>query len=112
MRRRKTIVEPRWLTWEGDDFPRKIHSDSVVFYLTEHVYLEEDGIAKKALAKQLQQEGIVYSLSEGFRLIDDSLISREGYFFEEGCEEYPTYCSHEDENCEWDATFIEVPYVF
>ena len=112
MRRRKTIAEPRWLTWEGDDFPRKIHSDSVVFYLTEHVYLEEDDIAKKALAKQLQQEGLVYSLSEGFKLIDQGWTSREGYYFEEDDENYPVYCDHNDIDCEWDATFVEVPYVF
>lgn len=112
MKRRKTIAEPRWLTWEGDDFPRKIHSDSVVFYLTEHVYLEEDDLAKKALARQLQQEGIVYSLSEGFKLIDEGWTSRHGYYFDEDDLNYPVYCDNDDPNCEWDATFVEVPYVF
>ena len=110
MRRKKTIAEPKWLTWEGDDFPRKIHSDSVVFYLTEHIYLDQDEIAKKALARQIQLEGLAYSLGEAFKLISDGWISRGGYYFEDDDERYPVY-SDDDALVEWDATFVEVPVV-
>ena len=111
MRRKKTIAEPKWLTWEGDDFPRKIHSDSVVFYLTEHIYLDQDEIAKKALARQIQLEGLAYSLGEAFKLINDSWISKAGYYFEDSDELYPVYCELDDELYDWDATFVEVPVV-
>ena len=111
MRRKKTVSEPVWLVWEGDDFPRKIHSDSVVFYLTEHVYLDSDDMTKKALARQLQREGLTYSLGESFKLIDEGWITRAGYYFEDGDELYPVYCDNDDPDAEWDATFLEVPIV-
>ena len=111
MRRKKTIAEPVWLIWEGDDFPRKIHSDSVVFYLTEHIYLDQDEIAKKALAKQLRLEGVADSLGEAFRLIDLGWVSKGGYYFEDDDERFPVYCELDDELYDWDATFVEVPFV-
>lgn len=112
MRRKKIISDPVWLVWEGDDFPRKIHSDSVVFYLTEHIYLESDNIAKKALAKQIRIEGLADSLGGAFKLIDDGWTSKGGYYFEDGDERYPVYCELDDELYDWDATFVEVPFVF
>jgi hypothetical protein len=112
MRRKKAILEPTWLIWEGNDFPSKFDSESVVFYISEHLYLDEDNVAKKSLAKQLQLEGIVDSLSEGFKLIDSGNLSRAGYFYEDGEDLYPTYCDNDDSNLDYDATFVEVPYVF
>lgn len=112
MRRKKTLAEPVWLIWDGDDFPRKIHSDSVVFYLTEHIYFDQDPEYKKSLAKQIRLEGLAYSLGSAFNLIDDGWISRAGYYFDGGDERYPIYCEIEDESCEWDATFVEVPVVY
>jgi hypothetical protein len=111
MRRKKVITEPVWLMWEGDDFPRKLDSDSLVFYLNEHIYLDSDDIAKKSLARQLQREGIVSSLFEGYNLINLSWISRAGFYFDDGDERFPIYCDESNSNYEWDATFVEVPYV-
>jgi hypothetical protein len=111
MRRKKQVSEPVWLTWEGEDFPRKFHSDSVVFYISEHIYLDEDVVAKKSLARQIQLEGLSYSLGESLRLIEDSWVTKAGYYFEDGDEDYPVYCEIDDLDIEWDATFVEVPVV-
>jgi hypothetical protein len=111
VRRAKTYSEPAWLTWEGDDFPRQIHSDSVVFYLSEHIYIDSDPEYKKSLAKIIQREGISYSLGEAFKLIEDGFVTSAGYYFEDGDELYPVYCDNDDPNVEWDATFVEVPFV-
>jgi len=111
VRRKKTIAEPVWLTWEGDDFPRKLHSDSVVFYLTEHIYLDQDNDAKKALAKQIRLEGVTDSLGEAFKLIDQGWTTKAGYYFEDEDEMYPVYCEIDDPDIYWDATFVEVPFV-
>lgn len=111
MRRKKIVSQPVWLMWEGDDFPRKLDSDSVVFYLSEHIYLDEDKEAKTSLARQLQREGIVSSLGEGYRLLDMSWVSRGGFYYDDGDERFPIYCEDDDPLYDWDATFVEVPYV-
>lgn len=110
MRRKKTVTEPVWLTWEGDYFPRSYGSDSLVFYLSEHIYLDADEIAKKSLAREIQREGIVSSLFEAYRLIEISSISRAGFYYEDGDDRFPIYCDESNENYEWDATYVEVPY--
>lgn len=112
MRRKKAISTPVWLIWEGDDYPRKINSDSVVFYINEHIDLDFDPLAKKSLAKSLQQEGITYSLGESYKLIEDAIIEKAGYWYPDDDDRFPTYCSMDDDNYDWDATFVEVPYVF
>lgn len=111
MRRKKTIADPIWLIWEGNDFPSKFHSDSIIFYLNEHIYLDSDDIAKKSLARQLQREGIATSLFDGYNLINLAWVSRAGYYYDDGDERFPIYCEESDPNYEWDATFVEVPYV-
>jgi hypothetical protein len=112
MQRKKQVIAPTWLIWEGDDFPRQLHSDSVVFYINEHTYLDNDDTAKRSLATQLQREGIVESLGQAFKLILDSIEVRGGYFYEDNDELFPIFCEYEDPNLDYDATFIEVPYVF
>lgn len=112
MRRKKILAEPTWLTWEGDDFPRKFSSESVVFYINEHIYLEDDELAKKALAKQIQLEGLAYSLGEAFKLLDSGHSFRAGYYYEDGDDLYPIFCENDDDQIDYDATFVEVPYVF
>lgn len=102
---------PSWLTWEGDDFPRKFDSDSVVFFLNEHVHLDDDHLAKKSLARQIQIEGLAYSLGEAFSLIDSGHIIRSGYFYEDEEDLYPIFCEDDDPNLDYDATFVEVAYV-
>tara|TARA_B110000503_G_scaffold99511_2_gene148870 strand:- start:7491 stop:7829 length:339 start_codon:yes stop_codon:yes gene_type:complete len=111
MRRKKLVAEPNWLIWEGDDFPRTIHSDSVVFYIPEHVYFETDESYRRALATQIQREGLSYSLGEAFKLIEQGWLSRAGFYYEDEDEAFPVYCEIADEDAELDATFVEVPIV-
>jgi hypothetical protein len=109
----KKVFEPTWLIWEGDDFPRSIHSDSVVFYVNEHLVLDDDDVAKRSLAKQIQQEGISYSLGEAFSLIDTSSCTTAGYRYEDDDESnLPIYCDNDDPLLDYDATFVEISYVY
>jgi hypothetical protein len=112
MMSRKRPTGPAWLIWDGDDFPRQIHSDSVVFFVNEHLSLDDDDLARQSLAKQLQQEGLVFSLSEAFNLINQSTPLLAGYRYENDDDtDIPIYCDNEDEDLDYDATFVEVPYV-
>lgn len=99
------------MTWEGDDFPRQLHSDSVVFYLSEHIYFESDDEYKTSLAKQIQLEGLSYSLGEAYKMIDKGHVTRAGYYYEDEDGRYPVYCDNDDPDIDYDATFVEVPYV-
>ncbi len=111
MRRKKAVSQPVWFIWEGEEFPRQIHSDSIVFYLNEHVYLDSDDIAKKSLATTLLQEGISESIGHSYRLIDSSIITRAGYCYEGGDDRFPLYCEDDSSFLDYDATFVEVAYV-
>jgi hypothetical protein len=112
MRRKKQLSGPDWFIWEGEDFPRELHSDSVVFYINEHADLDTDEVARLSLARQMLQEGISDSLGEAFKYINDSSISTAGYRYEEYDETTPPlYCDSDDPDLDYDATFVEVPYV-
>lgn len=110
MRRRK-VSKSEWLTWEGDDFPRTFHSDSVVFYITGHFDLNSDQELRKDLATAIQREGIALSLGKSFSLIDSASISHAGYCAEDPEVDLPVYCDLDDESYDWDATYVEVAYV-
>lgn len=111
MRRKKAISEPTWIIWEGEDFPRTMHSDSVVFYINEHVYLDDDELAKRSLVKSLLREGISTSTGNGYKLVESANISRAGYRYDDGDDIIPIYCDDEDPDLDYDATFVEVAYV-
>lgn len=111
MRRTKAPADPIWLTWEGDNFPRKFHSDSVVFYLSEHIYFESDESYRKSLAKALLQEGVSFSTPHSYKMIDAAWVSRAGYRYDDGDERFLVYCENDDPLLEYDATFVEVAYV-
>jgi hypothetical protein len=111
MRRQKTF-KSEWLTWEGDGFPHTFHSDSVVFYITGHFYLEEDQELRTDLARAIQREGVSSSLGESFALLNSASIHMAGYFAENIETDIPFYCDMDDQNYEWDATYVEVPFVF
>lgn len=111
MQRKKQFIAPTWLMWEGGEFPRKLHSDSVILFISEHLYLDTDEVAKKSLARQLQREGLVESLGEAYTMINSGIETRAGYYYEDGDELFPVYAEYDDIELEYDATFVEVPYV-
>lgn len=111
MRVRKGVSTPTWLIWEGDDFPRQIHSDSIVFYLGEHIYFDSDEEYKTSLARQLQVEGVSETLGQAYKMIDSGHLTRAGYYYEDEDARYPVYCDNDDPSIDYDATFVEVPSV-
>ncbi len=111
MRRKKEYVGPTWMIWEGEDFPHSL-DDSVVFFVNEYLDLDEDHVASKALARQLQREGIVETLGSAYALIQEASIHHGGYYYADQDEIFPLYCSEEDPDLDYDATFVEIPYVF
>ena len=112
MRRKKVLAPTQWLLWEGDDFPRELHSDSVVFYVNEQIYFDSDDEYKKTLARAIQVEGISSTLGEAFRLIEQGQISRAGYKISEEDPNLYVYCENDDTELDYDATFVEVPFVY
>jgi hypothetical protein len=112
MRRKKVLAHTEWLTWEGDDFPRELHSDSIVFYVNEHIFFDSDAEYKSSLARAIQLEGISYSLGEAFKLIDEGQISTAGYKVSQDDPNLYVYCENDDPELYYDATFIEVPFVY
>jgi hypothetical protein len=111
MRRNKSS-ESEWLTWEGDDFPRTFHSDSVVFYITGHFDLDEDQELRHGLARAVQREGICSSLGEAYGLLNTASVHIAGYCAEDPEADLPIYCDMDSEDYDWDATYVEVPFVF
>lgn len=113
MTRKKDIQPTHWIIWEGDEFPRKFHSDSIVFFVEEAIYLKEDVDAKKDLATAVLREGIASSLSEAHRLVEDSWVTRGGLeYIDYGSVELPVFFEIEDPGkYGWDATYVELPYV-
>lgn len=103
---------PDWIIWEGDGFPRSLHSDSVVLFTDTWIDLAEDSTARANLARQLQREGVAESLGDGYRLIEESTEVQGGYYYEDGDESCLVFCESDDPMLDIDATFIEVPYVF
>jgi len=110
--RKQKMPTSEWLTWEGDSFPRTFHSDSLVFYVTGHFYLDDDKDLRAELARAIQREGVCSSLGEAYALISSSFVHLGGYYAENLDSDLPIYCDLEDSNYEWDATYVEVPYVF
>lgn len=63
--------ESLWSEWEGYGYHHYEFGDSgLLFYTEGHVDVHHE-VVKRALASCLQRDGVVSSLSDGFRLIDN-----------------------------------------
>jgi len=111
MQRIKQAPKFAWLTWEGDAFPRNFHSDSIVFYTSEHIEIDSDPIYLKTLATSILREGFCDSLGEAYKLISLSSTIKAGYRLDDGDDRYLVYCDNDDPDLEFDATFVEIAYV-
>ena len=67
------IGECLWSEWDGEAFSSSI-DDSVVFYTSEHVDLEHE-VVRRALASALQRDGSATTLGEGYRVVEDAVIT-------------------------------------
>jgi len=68
--------ESKWVFWTGEGYFFNSHSE-VVYFTNEHVDMTND-IVLRALASTLQRDGIVDSLSDGFKAVDGAQVF-EGY---------------------------------
>ena len=71
------IGECLWSEWAGDGFD-SVLEDSTIFFTEGHVDIEHE-IVRRALASALQRDGSADTLGQGYRIIDDSAITSQGY---------------------------------
>jgi hypothetical protein len=69
--------ETLWSEWDGRlHFPSS--ENSILFYTIGHVDISNE-IVKRALSSALQREGLVDSLGEGFRSVENAIMSFYGH---------------------------------
>lgn len=66
------IGESLWTLWGGSGYYPATDSE-LIYFTEEHVDMDNE-IVRRALASTLQRDGISDSLSDGFKLIADSVI--------------------------------------
>lgn len=62
------VGEHLWFEWDGDLYDSS-DEDPTVYYTYGHIDVDID-VVKRALASTLQRDGIVSSLSEGFKVVE------------------------------------------
>jgi hypothetical protein len=67
--------ETLWYEWTGEDFEPE--RDGTVFFTIGHVDIEHE-VVRRALASALQRDGTAVSLGDGFRALDEALVTH-GY---------------------------------
>jgi hypothetical protein len=107
--------EALWSEWEGYGHHYEFGDVGLLFYTEEHVDVENE-VVRRALASCLQRDGVVSSLSEGFRLIDNGKINQT-YAGPVNEDIYWTICDDEGYTTEGtevdsihDITVVEVAY--
>lgn len=65
--------ESLWSEWDGDGYQNSLLYGTV-FYTIDHVSLEND-LVRRALASNLQRDGVADSLGDGFNLLETAVIS-------------------------------------
>lgn len=105
--------EALWSEWDGFDFPYTRGDLSLVFYTEEHVDLDHE-VVRRALASTIQRDGITHSLSEAFKLLDES-DTTHGWAGTVGGDIHLTYCDEDGNSPLGDyiegikeITFVEV----
>jgi hypothetical protein len=73
-----------WEEWVGEGYEPSTRDEATVYCTTEWVDLNND-LIKRALASCLQRDGVVDSLSEGFKVAESAIIvkSYAGFLEEE-----------------------------
>lgn len=96
--------EHLWQSWEGEGYFSDNHSDLVYFTIGD-VDVEHE-LVRRALASTLQRDGVVDSLSDGFKLLENS-TTQDGFGgLLDGETEY-TVCD-EDGETEYGDSVLEV----
>lgn len=66
------LGEHLWSEWDGELYEHQ-DPNKIVYYTEEHVDLDNE-IVKRALASSLQRDGVVDTLVQGFRAIENSQL--------------------------------------
>ena len=87
-----------WYEWDGDLNPESSldSGEGFVLYYTEDWVEIENDIVKRALASALQKDGVVSSLGDGFKFIDQS-YSNLRWSYAGFVDETLTQCDEMDE---------------
>jgi len=94
MKRESRIGESLWQEWTGDGY-ESANENAVVFFTEEHVDVEID-VVQRALASALQRDGSVSSLGQGYKAIEDAIIT-QGYAGQVDGEPDLTLCDDQGE---------------
>lgn len=62
-----------WSEWSGEGY-RTYDSSIIVFYTEDHVDIEHE-VVKRALASAIQRDGVVHSLGDAFKKIENAKTS-------------------------------------
>ena len=68
------VGESLWNEWDGDGYTNTLVSGTV-FYTIEHISVENE-IIRRALASNLQRDGVADSLGDGFRILENAVVSQ------------------------------------
>ena len=84
-----------WEEWEGSGYEPSASGSGTVYCTYDWVDINND-LVKRALASCLQRDGVVDSLSEGFKIAESALIVKcfAGFVYEE---KTMTICNEEGE---------------
>ena len=72
------IGEALWSEWDGAGYEHTLESAELAFYTYDHVSLETE-LVKRALASTLQRDGLVSSLGQAFKILDETSHTFHGY---------------------------------
>jgi|LauGreDrversion4_2_1035121.scaffolds.fasta_scaffold145120_6 hypothetical protein len=96
--------EELWLEWEGEGY-LPLKEDCTIYYTFENVDTTNE-VVRRALASALQRDGLVHSLGDGFRLLENCVVDYMHCGYLEGELQY-IVCSPDGETRYGD--FVEKP---
>lgn len=67
------VGESLWQQWDGYGYYPQGDSSEIVYFTEEHVDMDNE-LVRRALASNLQRDGIADSLSDGFKMLEDATI--------------------------------------
>lgn len=67
------VGEQLWSEWDGEGY-REVLDHGLVYYTFEHIDLEND-LVRRGLASALQRDGVAYSLSDAYSILEYCVIS-------------------------------------
>ena len=68
------VGESLWSEWEGAGYENTLLSGTT-FYTIDHISLDND-LVRRALASTIQRDGISDSLADGFRILENAVITQ------------------------------------